>query len=102
MRKNERRANHTIIAHSVDNTFIHQDVQETAPEPFSALVSGVLMLGRLRLAWLLLSAAQCGEKIYCGWYLSQSLPPPEGAELPLQHSSQQPLPILSLEPTVSV
>ena len=69
MRKNQRRANHTIIAHSVDSTFIHQDVQETAPEPFSALVSGVLMLGRLRLDWLLLSVAPCGEKIYCGWYL---------------------------------
>ena len=34
MRKNERRANHTIIAHSVDSTFIHQNVQETGPEAF--------------------------------------------------------------------
>ena len=34
MRKNERRANHTIIAHSVDSTFIHQDVHEAAQEIF--------------------------------------------------------------------
>ena len=39
MQKNERRANHTIIAHSVDSTFIHQDVHEAAPEIFFSVFS---------------------------------------------------------------
>ena len=72
MRKNERRANHTIIAHSVDSTFIHQDVHEAAQEIFFLRFQPLCLVywcWAVRMAWLLLSGAQCGEKIYCGWYL---------------------------------
>ena len=101
MRKNERRANHTIIAHSVDSTFIHQDVQETAQEIFFLRFQPLCLV---HWCWAGIEAAAA---VWCTMWredllwlvLVLSLPPPEGAELPLQHSSQQPLPILSLEPT---
>ena len=56
------------------------------------------MVDRLRLDWLL-SAAQCGEKIYCGCTCPSPSLRQRGAHY---SSSQQPLPILSLGPTVSV